>query len=133
MRPVDDSNTDSGELAGGKPLEIQTHREGDSITIALSGEMDLSTNHRLDLAIRRAEEADVGLIVLDLSELSFLDSTSLSALLEASARDRQNGNRLRFIPSNHDAVQRVIALTDTAEMFEWNRDRGTVSGSRAGG
>ena len=39
--------------------------------------------------------------------------------LEASARDRQNGNRLRFIPSNHDAVQRVIALTDTAEMFEW--------------
>ena len=118
MRLVDDSNTRSGELSA-KPLEIQTHEEGDSMTIALSGEMDLSTNHRLDLAIRKAEEAEVGRIVLDLSELSFLDSSSLSVLLKASARDRENGNRLRFIPSKHDAVQRVIALTDTGEMFEW--------------
>ena len=42
MRPVDDSNAGSLELAV-KPLEIKAHREGDSITIALSGEMDLST------------------------------------------------------------------------------------------
>jgi anti-anti-sigma factor len=118
MRPVDDSNTGSSDLAG-KPLEIETEREGDSITIALSGEMDVSTVQRLDLAIRRAEEADVGRIVLDLSELAFLDSTGLSVLLKAGARHRENGNRLRFIPSNHDAVQRVIALTDTGEMFEW--------------
>jgi len=118
MRPVDDSNTGSRDLAG-KPLEIETEREGDSITIALSGEMDLSTVQRLDLAIRRAEETKVGRIVLDLSELSFLDSTGLSVLLKAGVRDRENGNRLRFIPSNHDAVQRVIALTGTGEMFEW--------------
>jgi anti-anti-sigma factor len=118
MRPVDDSNTGSSDLAG-KPLEIETEREGDSITIALSGEMDVSTVQRLDLAIRRAEEADVGRIVLDLSELAFLDSTGLSVLLKAGARHRENGNRLRFIPSNHDAVQRVIAMTDTGEMFEW--------------
>jgi anti-anti-sigma factor len=118
MRPVDDSNTGSGDLAG-KPLEIQTRREGDAITIVLSGEMDLSTTRRLDRAIRKAEEADVGRIVLDLSDLSFLDSTSLSLLLETGARHRENGNRLRFVPSNHDAVQRVISLTDTGDMFEW--------------
>ncbi len=80
--------------------------------------MDLSTVHRFDLAIRRAEETEVGRIVLDLSELSFLDSSSLSVLLKASMWHRENGNRLRFIPSNHDAVQRMIALTDTSEMFE---------------
>ena len=118
MRPVDDSNTGSSDLAG-KPLEIETEREGDSITIALSGEMDVSTVQRVDLAIRRAEEADVGRIVLDLSDLAFLDSIGLSVFLKAGARHRENGNRLRFIPSNHDAVQRVIALTDTGEMFEW--------------
>jgi anti-sigma B factor antagonist len=117
LRPVDDSNTGSGDLAG-KPLEIQAHREGDSITIALSGEMDLATKHRLELAIRRAEETEVGRIVLDMSELSFLDSSSLSVLLRAAVRHRQNGNRLRFIPSKHDAVRRVIELTNTSEMFE---------------
>ena len=118
MRPVDDSNSGSRELAG-KPLEIKAHREGDSITIALSGEMDLSTAGKLDAAIRNAEDTVIGQIVLDLSELSFLDSTGLSILLKAGARHRENGDRLRFIPSNHDAVQRVIALTDTGEMFEW--------------
>ena len=33
-------------------------------------------------------------------------------------RHREDGNRLRFIPSNHEAVRRVIELTDTGEMFE---------------
>jgi anti-sigma B factor antagonist len=117
MQPFDDSNTGSGVLAG-KPLEIETEREGDSITIALFGEIDLATVEQLVLAIRRAEETDVGRIVLDLSELSFLDSTGLSALLEANARSRQNGNRLTFIPSKHEAVTRVLALTDTTEIFE---------------
>ncbi len=117
MRPVDDSNAGSRVLAG-KPLEIETEREGDSITIALSGEMDLATVDRLELAIRRAEGTDVGRIVLDLSELSFLDSTGLSVLLAANARHREDGNRLTFIPSKHEAVTRVLALTDTTEMFE---------------
>ena len=117
MRPVDDSNTGSPDLAG-NPLEIKTDREGDSATIALSGEMDLSAVHRLDAAIHSAEEMDVGRIVLDLSELSFLDSTGLSVLLQASVRHRENGNRLSFIPSKYEAVRRVIALTETTEMFE---------------
>jgi anti-sigma B factor antagonist len=117
MQPFDDSNAGSRVLAD-KPLEIETGRRGDSLTITLSGEVDLATVDRLDLAIRRAEETDVGRIVLDLSELSFLDSTGLSVLLNASARSRENGNRLSFIPSKHDAVMRVLALTNTTEMFE---------------
>jgi anti-anti-sigma factor len=117
MRPVDDANAGSSDLPA-KPLEVETYREGDSMTIAVSGELDLATVHRLDAAIRRAEETEVGRIVLDLSALSFLDSTGLSVLLNASVRNRGDGNRLTFIPSKHDAVQRLIALTDTAEMFE---------------
>ena len=63
MRPVDDSNAGSPDLAG-KPLEIEAHREGDSMTIALSGEMDLSTVGKLDAAIRNAEDTVIGQIVV---------------------------------------------------------------------
>ena len=87
MRPVDDSNAGSLELAV-KPLEIKAHREGDSITIALSGEMDLSTVGELDAAIRSAEDADVGQIVVDMTELSFVDSTGLSVLLRGQPAEQ---------------------------------------------
>jgi anti-anti-sigma factor len=117
MRPVDDSNTGSQDLAG-KPLEIKAHREGDSITIVLSGEMDLSTVHSLDAAIRRAEQTEAERIVLDLSDLSFVDSTGLSVLLRASRRSREDGNRLSFVPSKHEAVTRLVALTETGAMFD---------------
>ena len=90
MRPVDDSNAGSLELAV-KPLEIQGTPEGDSITIALSGEMDLSTVGELDAAIRNAEHTVIGQIVVDMTDLSFVDSTGLSVLLRA--RPAEQGGR----------------------------------------
>ena len=117
MRPVDDSNTGSPDLTG-KPLEIKAHREGDSITIALSGEMDLSTADKLDSAIRNAEDTVIGQIVVDMTDLSFVDSTGLSVLLRARVRSREDGNRLCFVPSRHEAVTRLLALTATGEMLD---------------
>jgi anti-anti-sigma factor len=55
---------------------------------------------------------------VDLSALSFMDSTALSVFLQAIKRDRRDGNRLSFVPSKHEAVTRLLALTDTAELFE---------------
>jgi anti-anti-sigma regulatory factor len=50
--------------------------------------------------------------------MSFIDSICLSVLLEAITRNRRNGNRLSFVPSKHDEVVRLLAVTDTTEMFE---------------
>jgi anti-sigma B factor antagonist len=117
MRLADDSETSSPDPTG-KPADIKTRRKGDSLTVAVAGEIDLSTADKLDAAIRDAEETEIGRIVVDLSDLSFLDSTGLEVLLQASVRNRQDGNRLIFVPSKHDAVTRLIALTCTGEMFE---------------
>jgi anti-sigma B factor antagonist len=117
MRPIDDSNVGSPDLTG-KPAEIQTHLDSDSVTITVSGEVDVSAADKLDAAIRAAFETEIGQIVVDLSDLSFLDSVGLSVLLQASVRSRQNGNPLSFIPSKHEAVTRLLALTETAEKFD---------------
>ena len=55
---------------------------------------------------------------MDLSDLSFIDSTALEVLLRASIRHRQDGKRLSFVKSKHDSVTTLIALTCTEEMFE---------------
>jgi anti-anti-sigma factor len=96
------------------PLLINTRRDGNSTAIALSGELDQASADELDAVIRDAEETDVGRIVVDLSGVSFVDSVGLSALL--GAKKRSDG-RLIYIPSNHDAVRRLLELTGTIEML----------------
>jgi len=102
----------------GKSGEIDTLREGESVTVVVTGEIDVSTAGKLDAAIREVEETKVSRIVVDLSDLSFIDSTALEVLLRASIRHKQDGNRLSFVPSKHDSVTTLIALTCTEEMFE---------------
>jgi len=117
MRPVDNSNAGSPDLTG-KPAEIQTQQDGDSVTITVHGEIDLSTADDLDAAIRDAEDTEIGQIVVDLSDLAFLDSSGLSVLLKASVRNREDttscfdGTKLIRLPT------RLIALTGTGEIFD---------------
>jgi anti-sigma B factor antagonist len=117
MRPADGGDVGNPDLTG-QPLEITTRRDGDSVTIALDGELDLVTGTKLDAAIRDAEESEIGAIVLDLSELSFVDSTGLKFLLEADARNRADGNRLTFVPPEHPGVKKLLAVTGTTKLFE---------------
>ena len=97
-----------------RPLAIKSSRAGASVTIALSGELDLASVEDLDRAIRNCEETDIGWIVIDLSDVSFIDSTGLNVLLDA--RKRING-RLRFVRSKHEAVTRLLAMTHADEIL----------------
>src|SRR5436190_15825878 len=117
MQRDDRSNASSPEMTG-KPANISSKREGDTVTVAVAGELDLSTADQLDAAFRLLEETAADRIVVDLSALSFVDSTGLAVLLEAIKRDRGDGNRLSFIPSKHEQVARLFALTGTTEMFK---------------
>jgi anti-sigma B factor antagonist len=96
-----------------RPLLINTRRNGDSAAIALSGELDLAADE-LDAVICEVEETDVGRIVVDLSGVSFIDSTGLSALMSAKKRSPR---RLKYIPSNHDSVTRLLELTGVIAML----------------
>jgi anti-sigma B factor antagonist len=95
-------------------LRIGTERNGDSVTIALSGELDLASTEELDQAVRDCEETEIGGIVVDLTNVSFIDSSGLGALIKAQQR---MGGRLRFVPSRHEAVTRLLAITRTEEIF----------------
>jgi anti-sigma B factor antagonist len=117
MQHDDGSNAISPDVEG-KPADIKSKRDGDSFTVTVAGEIDLATADQLDAAIRGAERTEISRIVVDLSDLSFMDSTALSVFLQAIKRDRSDGNRLSFVPSKHDAVARLLAVTDTTKMFE---------------
>jgi anti-sigma B factor antagonist len=98
-------------------LDVET-RETDSAThVVLRGELDLSTVERVEDELRRVEAEAAGTIVLDLSGLTFLDSTGLRTVVTADQRAREAGKRL-VVRKGPDTVHRVFTITRLEERLE---------------
>jgi anti-sigma B factor antagonist len=86
-----------------------TERGGsaDEVTIVLGGELDLRAAPALRDALRRAVEAGVKHVTVDLTDATFVDSTAIGPLLAASAQIRDAGNRLTLVCTNKNVLRTV--------------------------
>jgi len=82
--------------------------------LAVSGELDASTADQFDTAIDEVISADGQLIVLDLTAVTFLDSTGLRSIVRASSLLTEHGGRLT-VTGLSGAAQRVLELTGLLE------------------
>jgi anti-sigma B factor antagonist len=85
--------------------------------IRVGGELDLATVPTLEQELQVALDRPVGGVVVDLSELEFIDSTGIAVLVRAMGRSNGSG-RLRFVPSRAAGVIRVLDMTGVAERME---------------
>ena len=69
-------------------LTVCSERDGVLHTISVQGELDLATADLLERELVRVEGSDALSIVLDLSGLTFVDSTGVRLLISAHARSR---------------------------------------------
>lgn len=99
-----------------RPLTVNTTRHADRCVIAAIGDLDLSSAAALDAEVRAVEATDVDQIIIDLSGVTFMDSTGLRLLVQADARSRADSNRLRLVRGSR-RVQRVFELTNTEAML----------------
>jgi anti-anti-sigma factor len=67
--------------------------------------------------LRRVEASAPDVVVVDLSKLTFLDSTGLRCLVTADERARDEGRRV-VIVRGPEAVQRVFSITRLEERLE---------------
>ncbi len=93
---------------------VRTHTIERTATLALSGELDLVSCPALERAIDEVAGLDVDLIVVDLRELDFMDSTGLHALLRAHQQAQESSRRLALI-RGREQVQRLFDLTGVAD------------------
>ena len=89
-----------------------------SVVITPRGELDTAFAPTLLAVVRRAIRARPGRIVLDLSSLSFLDSSGCDALESAWREARAAGIRVALCEEMTRAVRRVLALTLLAPVFD---------------
>jgi stage II sporulation protein AA (anti-sigma F factor antagonist) len=102
-------------------LEVETHDEDGRVRIELRGELDLATAPQVEEALAGAEGREPELILLDLSGLSFLDSSGLRTIVSADARARDADRRLAVI-KGPEPVQKVFAITGLEDRLELVED-----------
>ena len=70
---------------------------GDEVTVALHGEVDVLTVEQVRVAVHESIAARPREILVDLAELSFIDSTGLGALIFGFQRARDAGIGLAYL------------------------------------
>ena len=91
------------------PFEVRHLPDGKTSRLQLSGELDLATAPALAEQIEdRIAEPTVAQLVVDLTEVSFLDSSGINALIRGHLKARDAGKSLTVT----GAAGRVRAVLD---------------------
>ena len=104
----------------------------DTRVVAVRGEVDLFTAPEFKQRVNAAIEAGVSLVVVDLNEASFIDSSSLGILISAHKRLKMRGDQLAIVCSV-PAILNTFSITglDGVLAIEPSRDD-ALSGNRNG-
>jgi anti-sigma B factor antagonist len=107
------------QWAAGPPgLNCASYPDGPGFTrVRLSGELDLATAPQLAGALAEVPDG-TAVVILDLSELTFMDSTGLHLVVSARARLAEAGCRLVLVPGGRQ-VQRIFEITGTKHHLEF--------------
>lgn len=91
-------------------LTVASSTEGQTATVALTGELDIATAPALERKVAEIGDDGTTVLVLDLRKLSFIDSTGLRAVLGIADGATERGVR-PVVVRGPDAVHRVFTLT----------------------
>ena len=92
-------------------LTIRVDESGTTRTVKLGGSCDLATAGSLRQTLHGLMPPEVNDVVLDVSDLEFIDSTGLGIVLGAMRRLREGGGSLEIAGAT-GIVRRVLEITD---------------------
>ena len=108
-------SVEEGRVMGDEMLEVMiTVRDGVPV-VSAEGEVDVSTAPRLREQLA-ALPIDAGRVVVDLAEVSFLDSTGLGVLVASWKKCQEAGARLDLVVTTPQ-VSKVLEITRLDSMF----------------
>jgi anti-sigma B factor antagonist len=109
-------------------FSVEVRREGGAMVVAPSGELDLATVLQVREALNQRDGE--ALVVLDLRELSFMDSAGVQLVLEAHQRAEGDGVEFR-VRRGPEKIQRLFDMTGLSRHLLWD-DEGAL-GDQDGG
>jgi anti-sigma B factor antagonist len=92
------------------PLSCRSYVQDGVTVVAVSGEIDLATASEFRSVLVDAVAGGQGDLVVDLSEVTFMDSTGLGAMVSARRRLTLRGASMRLV-SPAGGVRRILDVT----------------------
>jgi anti-sigma B factor antagonist len=96
-------------------LRIHKRTEGDTLHVTLSGEFDISSIGEFRSAVERSE-TEWRRVDIDLSDVVFMDSSGLQALVQLNNRAHDHGLEVTLVRPSHP-VARLLELTGLDSQF----------------
>jgi anti-anti-sigma factor len=98
-------------------MKISSYKAGSSTVVCPREAITQSECDQLKLTVAEASLAGAGAIVLDLSEVPFIDSKGLEMLLDLERGCREEGGRLKLAGLSDNCAE-ILRLTDLTGRFE---------------
>lgn len=114
-------------------LSIDLKNDDGTLLFKLRGSLDLATAPTVRAALSDATEQGSHNLIVDLTQLEFLDSTGLGVLIGAHRRAAEHGGSFRLIVSD-GPISRLLNITGLIAVFaayhsleDARKDRSRVS------
>jgi anti-anti-sigma factor len=104
-----------------------TTRDG-VVELALRGELDIASFPLMEDRLREVESEKPDVIVFDLRDLRFMDSTGLRVILSADKRARRDGWKVAVV-EGPEAVHRVFRLALLDRRLDFVTDPAEIRGT----
>ncbi|HEY3772463.1 MAG TPA: STAS domain-containing protein [Solirubrobacteraceae bacterium] len=101
-------------------LQIRRSLDERGVILSLDGELDLSTAPEFERELVRALGEDPGRVLVDLSQLAFMDSTGLELIVRAG-HDAQLAGIELCLRGGSRQVQRLFELTGILDRLTFER------------
>jgi anti-sigma B factor antagonist len=109
----------SVNVAAGMSVGWQSSERDDGYVVELSGELDISSASSVESRLMELEKLNPGRVILDLTRVSFIDSTGLSMIINADGRARKRGSRLTIVSGEGvpRRILRTVGLEDRLDVL----------------
>jgi len=98
-------------MARANGFEIRDRGDREAVIVEIAGELDLGTIPELTAHVEDRLDGSPEALVLDLSEVTFMDSSGVRLLIELHERARAQRWTLSLIRSAHEPANAVLRMT----------------------
>ncbi len=108
-------------------IMLRTHQMDGATIVEVGGEVELHSAQQLRDALLQAGESERPCVVVDLSRISFIDSTGLGVLVGALKRVREKGSLSVVCPQR--SIRRVFEITGLLQAFSFHQNLAEAVGA----
>ena len=110
-------HAEGATMGSDPPFDIRVESRNTVARVAVTGDLDLATAPELSAELAGVERDDVRSIMLDVRDVTFIDSTGLHAIIGAWKRAQSNGHQLVVVGAT-PAARRLCQIVGTSFILD---------------